>query len=151
MDSSEKKQPRAATCKQDLYRLSAYIAAVMANLHRLELLDLLAQDPRYAFENTHTAIQLARAALDKGYAVNLFAPVDGVHNFSRDQNPKGLPNAGKEFAELIERDLHVELCGMCLNFRGIGTNDFMPGAEPSTMKWLFGMMKPSDAFITIGS
>ncbi len=44
MPASEKKQPRAN--KQDLYRLFARIAAAMANPHRLELLDLLAQGPR---------------------------------------------------------------------------------------------------------
>ena len=44
--ASEKKQPRAAARKQDLYRLFARIAAAMANPHRLELLDLLAQGPR---------------------------------------------------------------------------------------------------------
>ena len=42
--TSDKKQPRAN--KQDLYRLFARIAAAMANPHRLELLDLLAQGPR---------------------------------------------------------------------------------------------------------
>ncbi len=42
--SFEKKPPRAN--KQDLYRLFARIAAAMANPHRLELLDLLAQGPR---------------------------------------------------------------------------------------------------------
>jgi len=41
---SEKKQPPAN--KQDLYRLFARIAAAMANPHRLELLDLLAQGAR---------------------------------------------------------------------------------------------------------
>lgn len=55
MTSSEKKHPRAATRKQDLYRLFAHIAAAMANPHRLELLDLLAQGPR-------TVEELAREA-----------------------------------------------------------------------------------------
>ncbi len=44
MPAAEKKQPHAN--KQDLYRLFARIAAAMANPHRLELLDLLAQGPR---------------------------------------------------------------------------------------------------------
>ncbi|MBI5031886.1 MAG: DsrE family protein [Chloroflexi bacterium] len=117
----------------------------------MKTLTLFLTTTPYAYENTHTAIQMARAALDKGYAVNLFASADGVHNFSRNQNPKGLPDAGKEFAELIARGLRVELCGTCLNFRGICADDFLPGAEPSSMKRLFGLMKSSDVFITLGS
>jgi rhodanese-related sulfurtransferase len=53
MATSRKKQPRAN--KQDLYYLFARIAAAMANPHRLELLDLLAQGPR-------TVEELAREA-----------------------------------------------------------------------------------------
>ncbi len=117
----------------------------------MKTLTLFLTTTPYAYENTHTAIELARAALDQGYAVNLFASADGVHNFSRDQNPKGLPHAGKEFGELMARGLHVELCGTCLNFRGIAADDFLPGAEPSSMKRLFGLMKSSDVFITLGS
>jgi uncharacterized protein involved in oxidation of intracellular sulfur len=113
----------------------------------MKTLTLFLTTTPYAYENTHTAIELARAALDQGYAVNLFASADGVHNFSRDQKPKGLPDADKEFAELMDRGLHVELCGTCLNVRGIGVNDFVPGAEPSSMKRLFGLMRSSDVFI----
>ncbi|MBI4787831.1 MAG: DsrE family protein [Chloroflexi bacterium] len=117
----------------------------------LKTLTLFLATTPYASENTHTALQLARAALDKGYAVNLFASADGVHNFTQDQSPKGLPDAGKGFAELMARGLRVELCGTCLNFRGIGANDILPGSQPSTMKRLFGLMKSSDVFITLGS
>ena len=117
----------------------------------MKTLTLFLTTTPYAYENTHTALQLARAALDKGYAVNLFASADGVHNFTADQNPKGIPDAGKEFAALIERGLRVELCGTCLNFRGIGADDVMPGSEPSSMKRLFGLMQSSDVFITLGS
>lgn len=105
----------------------------------------------YAFENTHTVLQLARAALDKGYTVNLFASADGVYNFTKDHQAKGIPNAAQEFAALIERGLHVELCGTCLTFRGIGVVDNLPGADPSSMKRLFGLVKASNVFVTLGS
>ncbi len=117
----------------------------------MKTLTLFLTTTPYAYENTHTAIQLARAALDKGYAVNLFASADGVHNFTKGQSPKGLPDAGKDFADLIARGLHVELCGTCLNFRGITAEDRLPGSEPSSMKRLFGLMKSSDVFVTLGS
>jgi tRNA 2-thiouridine synthesizing protein D len=105
----------------------------------------------YAFENTHTALRLTRAALDKGYTVNLFASADGVYNFTQGHQAKGVPDAEREFAALIEQGLHVELCGTCLNFRGIGAEAALPKAAPSSMKRLFGLMKTSDVFITLGS
>lgn len=116
----------------------------------MKTLTLLLTTTPYAYENTHTAIELARAALDS-YHVNLFASADGVHNFTQGQAPKGLPDAGKEFADLIARGLHVELCGTCLNFRGITPDKHLPGSEPSSMKRLFGLMKSSDVFVTLGS
>jgi tRNA 2-thiouridine synthesizing protein D len=117
----------------------------------MKTLTLFLATPPYSHENTHTAIRLARAALDKGWAVNLFASADGVYNFTRNHQPKGIPHAEKEFADLIARGLHVELCGTCLNFRGIGAEQLAPGATPSSMKRLFGLMKKSDVFVTLGS
>ncbi len=105
----------------------------------------------YGFENTHTAVRLIRAALAKGYTANLFASADGVYNFTRGHQAKGVPNAEQEFAALMEQGLHVELCGSCLTIRGIGKDETLPGAEPSSMKRLFGLMKTSDVFITLGS
>jgi sulfur relay (sulfurtransferase) complex TusBCD TusD component (DsrE family) len=105
----------------------------------------------YAFENTHTAHRLTRAALDKGYTVNLFASADGVYNFTQGHQAKGVPDAEREFAALIQRGLHVELCGSCLNIRGIGAEAALPGTVPSSMKRLFGLIKTSDVFVTLGS
>jgi sulfur relay (sulfurtransferase) complex TusBCD TusD component (DsrE family) len=117
----------------------------------MKMLTIFLTTAPYAFENTHTAIQLARAALDKGYAVNLFASADGVYNFTQGHQAKGVPDAEEEFAALIQRGLHVELCGSCLATRGIGKEHTLPAAEPSSMKRLFGLMKRSDVFITLGS
>ena len=105
----------------------------------------------YSSENTHTAVQLARAALKKDHNVNLFASADGVYNFTRGHQAKGLPNAEHEFGALIEQRLHVELRGSCLNIRGLGAEVVLPGSNPSSMKRLFALMEASDVFITLGS
>ncbi len=117
----------------------------------MKTLTLFLTTPPYSRENTHTAIRLTHAALDRGWVVNLFASADGVYNFTRQHKAQGLPNAEKEFAALMARGLHVELCGTCLNFRGIGPEQIAPGAEPSSMKRLFGLVKNSDAFVTLGA
>lgn len=104
----------------------------------------------YSSENSNTAIRLAEAALAKGYVVNLFASGDGVHNFTLGQKTRGAPEAGTRFAALIEKGLHVELCGTCLAFRGIASEQLVAGAPPSTMKGLFALMKASDVFVSLG-
>lgn len=103
----------------------------------------------YIFQNTSTAIKPARATLKKGYKANLFASGDGVHNFTRDQKASGIPNAEKEFGDLIKDGLNVELCGTCLNFRGIKHGDIIEGAERSSMKNLFELIQRSDVLLTL--
>lgn len=63
----------------------------------------------YMSENTHTAIKVAEAALEKNHSVNLIASGDGIYNFLRSQKAKGLPNAEEEFSALIQKGLKVYL------------------------------------------
>ncbi len=103
----------------------------------------------YVFENTYTAIKIAQTALKKGYRVNLFASADGVHNFTLDQKARGIPNAQEKFKSLIEKGLNVELCGTCLQFRGIQKDGLMKNVSPSTMNKLCDLIKNSDVFLTL--
>lgn len=105
----------------------------------------------YGYENTRTALKLAEAVLDQGHRVTIFASADGVHNFTTGQGPQGAPNAEEGFARLIAKGLRVELCGSCLKFRGIGREDILEGAAPSSLKMLFGLLEQSDAFLSLGS
>lgn len=113
------------------------------------LMIFLATTP-YGYENTQTAMKLAEAALDRGHKVVVFASADGVHNFTKGQGPQALPNAEVGFGRLIEKGLRVELCGTCLKFRGIGREDVVEGAAPSSLKTLFGLVAETDAFLTLG-
>lgn len=105
----------------------------------------------YGYENTQTAMKLADAALDQGHKVTVFASADGIHNFTRGQAPQALPNAEEGFSRLIEKGLRVELCGTCLKFRGVGREDAVEGAAPSSLKTLFGLVAETDAFLTLGA
>ncbi|MBI3355122.1 MAG: DsrE family protein [Nitrospirae bacterium] len=110
---------------------------------------LLSTTP-YSFENTHTAAKIAEAALAKGHEVTIFASGDGVHNFTKGQKAKGIPNASDVFSKLIEKGLSVELCGTCLVFRGIKEDTHLDGANPSTLKKLFEITRKSDVFVNLG-
>jgi tRNA 2-thiouridine synthesizing protein D len=113
-------------------------------------LTLFLTTPPFGFENTLTVLRLAEAALAKGYCVNLFASADAVYAFERDQKAIGLPDPVRGFSDLIVRGLHVELCGSCLTLRGISRDAVLEGSDPSSMKRLFGLMRASDVFITLG-
>ncbi len=105
----------------------------------------------YGYENTQTAMKLAEAAVDKGHMVVLFASADGVHNFTTGQGPQSVPNAEEGFGRLIDKGLRVELCGSCLKFRGVGKEDVLEGAAPSSLKTLFGLVAETDAFLSLGA
>ncbi len=63
----------------------------------------------YASENTHTALRVIGAALDKGHRVNVFASGDGVHNFTAGQKAAGVPHAEAGFSEMMRRGLRADL------------------------------------------
>lgn len=105
----------------------------------------------YAGEFASTAMRLAKAALEEGHRVNLFASADAVYGFTVGHRAKGLPDAEAAFRLLIEQGQHVELCGSCLAIRGLRREQLLPGAEPSSMEGLFRLIRQSDAAITLGS
>lgn len=113
------------------------------------LMILLSTTP-YSFENTTTAFNLADTALAQGHRVTLFASGDAVHNFIVNQNPKGILNPEEKFKELIDRGMRVDLCGTCLQFRGVKAEHRVEGAAPSSLKNLFALMDESDVFINLG-
>lgn len=104
----------------------------------------------YAGEGAFTAMRLARAVLEAGHRVNLFASVDGVYALTVGHRAKGVPDIEAGFRMLIEQGLHVELCGSCLALRGVGADQRAPGAEPSSLRGLFRLIQESDALITVG-
>jgi len=105
----------------------------------------------YAGESVSTAMRLARAVLEAGHRVNLFAAADGVYAFTTGHRAKGVPHAEAGFRVLLEQGQHVALCGSCLATRGIKREQLLPGAEPSSMEGLFRLIRASDILITLGS
>lgn len=59
----------------------------------------------YSFENTHTILKLADAALKKGQKVRLIASGDGVFSIVKGQLPKSL----SALEDLVERGLKVDI------------------------------------------
>jgi len=59
----------------------------------------------YSFENTHTFIRLADAALKKGHKARLVASGDGVFSIVKGQVPKALT----ALEDLVGRGLKVDI------------------------------------------
>lgn len=104
----------------------------------------------FASESPATALHLAEAALEKGYRVNLFLSADAVYCASAGQKAIGLPTVGEKLPELIEKGLRVDLCGSCLQLRGLKREQRIEGPHPSSLKNLFTMARESKAFIALG-
>ena len=105
----------------------------------------------FGSQAAHTALNLAEAALAKGYRVNLFPSADGVYSASAGQRAAGLPKVGERLPALMEKGLRVDLCGSCLQLRGLRSEATrIDGAQPSSLKNLFAMIAESRAFIALG-
>ncbi len=59
----------------------------------------------YSFENTHTIIKLADAALKKGHRVRLVASGDGVFTIVKGQ----VPQSEEALEDLVSRGLKVDI------------------------------------------
>lgn len=64
-------------------RIWKYILKKEGRENMSKTLSLVIWTTPYTFQNTSTTIKITRAALGKGYKVNLFASGDGVYNFTR--------------------------------------------------------------------
>ncbi|MDD1769136.1 MAG: DsrE family protein [Methanomassiliicoccales archaeon] len=69
--------------------------------------------------DTNVMVKLARAAIDKGYKVNVFGYGEGVMAIKEGQEPKRFPNVGKEVDELAKRGLVMVVCETCCAARGL--------------------------------
>lgn len=97
-----------------------------------------------------TALNFAEAALDKGYQVNLFLSADAVYSSASGQKAAGLPPVGERLPALMAKGLRVDLCGSCLQLRGLRGEMRLEGPQPSSLKNLFAMIAESEAVVALG-
>jgi sulfur relay (sulfurtransferase) complex TusBCD TusD component (DsrE family) len=104
----------------------------------------------YTFQNSHTFFDLAKAALEKGYAVKAFLFVDGVNNAKLNQDPDPDRPMNEKFQELADMGMVFQACGLCTSARGFDQqgSDFIPGVEVSGLTELAEMVGEADRFVT---
>lgn len=100
--------------------------------------------------DANVAVKLARAAIAKGYKVNMFGYGEGVTAVKRGQNPKRFPNVGKELEETFKDGVTAAVCETCFAARGFERGEEISGAKVGSLtNDLFKFVSDSDRLVTI--
>ncbi|WP_041083074.1 DsrE/DsrF/TusD sulfur relay family protein [Thermotoga profunda] len=107
--------------------------------------------PPYTYEDLDTAIKMAQAAVEKGHEVDLFLFADSVLCINKNVKPIRIDrNIPQKLKELIETGkVKVDICGICMDYRGITTDMIIEGAKPSGLPELAQLLYSSDRFINL--
>lgn len=100
--------------------------------------------------DANIAAKLARAALEKGYKVNMFGYGEGVTAVKKGQQPKRFPNIGNELEELAKKGVNIAICETCYAARGFERGEEIPGVKVGSLtNDLFKFVVESDKLVTI--
>ncbi len=106
--------------------------------------------PAYTYEDLDTALHIAEAAIKRGHKVNLFLFSDAVIGANKSIKPIKIDRVIPEkMKELIEKGLRVDLCGICMDYRGLSQGNIIEGANPSGLPELASLVYSSDVFINL--
>ncbi len=107
--------------------------------------------PPYSYQDLDTALNIAEAGLDKGHDVGIFLFADSVlAAFSRVKPLRIDRNISERMQAMIaEKGLRVDICGICMDYRGVRPEETIAGAKPSGLPELASLMATSDRFINL--
>jgi len=117
----------------------------------------------YTSQCTDIACELAQKALEKGYRVNLFLYIDGVHVPKKGQRTVKFPNVEKRLKKLVQKGLSIRACVRCASARGyvegeapeteidtFPTTQYIEGADITEIYAFPSWIKESDKVISLG-
>lgn len=100
--------------------------------------------------DANIAAKLARAALEKGYNVNMFGYGEGVTAVKKGQQPKRFPNIGNELEELARKGVNIAICETCYAARGFERGEEIQGVKVGSLtNDFFKFVADSDRLVTI--
>ena len=97
---------------------------------------LIVNDPPYGTERAYNALRLANALAKAAPAAEntIFLMADAVAVAKAGQKtPEGYYNLEKMLKRFLASGGKVLLCGTCMDARGLGDGEILPGAVRSTM------------------
>lgn len=109
--------------------------------------------PPYSYQDMDSAIKIAEAALNKGHEVAIFLFADAVNAANSRVKPIRVDrNIPKKLEELIkEKGLRVDICGLCMEYRGLAAEALIEGARPSGLPELAKLIAESDRFLSFSA
>ncbi len=107
--------------------------------------------PPYTCQDMDTALNIAEAALNRGHEVRLFLFSDAVLAANADVKPvridRNIPARMKSL--IAEKGLRVDICGICMEYRGLLRDHIVEGSAPSGLPELAELVSTSDRFINL--
>ena len=95
-------------------------------------------DPPYGTERSYNALRLAGALAKRGTDdLRVFLMGDAAACAKNGHAvPQGFYNLNRMLAVLAQRNVPIEVCGTCLDARGITAEELVPGATKGTLEGL---------------
>ncbi len=108
-------------------------------------------NPPYTYEDLDTAIKIADEALKRGHEVKIFLFCDSALASNKLVKPvRQDRNIPKTLEKMItEKGLKVDICGICMDYRGVIKDMIIEGAVPSGVPELAELIYESDRFISL--
>lgn len=100
--------------------------------------------------DVNVAAKLAKAAIERGYNVNMFGYGEGVTAAKKGQKPKRFPNIGEELDELARKGVKIAICETCFAARGFERGEEIDGVKVGSLtNDLMKFVSETDRMITI--
>jgi len=107
--------------------------------------------PPWQSENTDTAYEFAKVALEEGHDVTVFCDVDATYNLMASQILQDKTTPAGKMAQLIELGVHVQVCAESARVRGIDMQkNLVKGAVASSLGRLAELMEQHDRIVALG-
>jgi len=107
--------------------------------------------PPYSYEDLDSPIKTAEAGLDKGHEVTIFLSADSVLSINSYVKPirtdRDIPRKLESLVK--EKALKFEICGICMDYRGVTKDIIIPGSSPSDLPELASLIFNSDRFVNL--
>jgi sulfur relay (sulfurtransferase) complex TusBCD TusD component (DsrE family) len=115
-----------------------------------KLLIFLCDSP-FQNESVDHAVEIAEAALGKGYGVNVYLMMDGVYNPSTSQNgePFNMDSVSERLEELAKDGVEISTCRVCMEIRGVTEENLPERVDVGGIFDLSEMVAESDAVLNL--
>ncbi|MGQ9722432.1 MAG: DsrE/DsrF/TusD sulfur relay family protein [Candidatus Jordarchaeum sp.] len=104
----------------------------------------------FQFQNSDTAVEFIKAALEKGHEVTVIGLGDGVYNVAKFLIQEEMPSPVNKFREMTEHGVKFVNCFPCVTARGLSPEeDFIPSATIESTTTVLEIMQEADRFFAL--